>query len=180
MKSTLVLAVILTAVVDPVLAQVACPNPVPDEPTRAQIVACMRAISALQTQITDANAKIDSLAELPKPTKGDPGPPGPRGEPGLPGLPRTAHRVGPAGNVDPEGDQDLDFTGNLGECKDGVCSKLVEHTEQFAFCGLTTARFTTPRIDGAFICDVTRDRTSGKWKVRFSSSYSICRITCLR
>ena len=48
--------------------------------------------------------------------KGDPGPEGRKGDKGDPGpdgkSPQlTSHRVGPTGNVDPEGDQDLDFKG---------------------------------------------------------------------
>jgi hypothetical protein len=178
MKGTLVLAVILTAVVDPVLAQVACPNPVPDEPTRAQIVACLGAISALQTQITDANAKIDSLAELPKPTKGDPGPPGPRGEPGLPGLPRTAHRVGPSGVIDPDNEDFLDFTVTS---PGATQTRIIERSEQFAFCALSSFRTSAKVVEtaGYLNCTVSREPTNPRWQVTLNS-YSICRVMCLR
>jgi hypothetical protein len=47
----LMLMAILTATIDPVVAQVACPNPVPDEPTRTQIVACLGEIHKLLADI---------------------------------------------------------------------------------------------------------------------------------
>jgi hypothetical protein len=48
MMRKLILVAILTATIDPVIAQVACPNPVPENPTREQIVACLRDIQKLK------------------------------------------------------------------------------------------------------------------------------------
>jgi hypothetical protein len=93
----------------------------------------------------------------------------------------TAHTVGPTGNIDLERDQDLDFAGQIGECTGGLCSKLIEHSEQFTFCGLTYTQFHVVAASGYYFqCDVARDQASGKWKVRFSQATAVCRIMCLR
>jgi hypothetical protein len=48
MMRKFMLMAILTATIDPVFAQGACPNPVPEEPTRPQIVACLGEIQKLK------------------------------------------------------------------------------------------------------------------------------------
>jgi hypothetical protein len=58
MKKTLALTAILIAIAEPLCAQVACPNPVPDDPTREQVVACLRDIQKLK----DAPRQIEIIA----------------------------------------------------------------------------------------------------------------------
>jgi hypothetical protein len=147
MMRKFMLMAILTATIDPVFAQGACPNPVPEEPTRPQIVARLGEIQKL-------------LGEIQK----------------LKGATLTAHRVGPTGNVDPEGDQDLDFTENV---PGATSTKTIEHSEQVAFCALATVRMKEVKIADALDCAVEQDRNTHKWKVTLSS-YSVCRIMCLR
>jgi hypothetical protein len=57
MKPTLILVTALTFGVEPVLAQVGCPNPIPDDPSRLQIVTCLREFSALQNQLGESVLK---------------------------------------------------------------------------------------------------------------------------
>jgi hypothetical protein len=61
MMRKLVLMAILAATVDPAVAQVACPNPVPDEPTRPQIVACLGEIQKLLGEIQQLKAAPHQL-----------------------------------------------------------------------------------------------------------------------
>jgi hypothetical protein len=45
------LSLLLTATIDPSFAQVACPNPVPLNPSREEIVACMRDVQKLKNTL---------------------------------------------------------------------------------------------------------------------------------
>jgi hypothetical protein len=51
MMRTLILIIILTAMIDPIVAQVPCPNSVPEDPTREQVVACMGEIKKIRSEL---------------------------------------------------------------------------------------------------------------------------------
>ena len=165
----LMLMAILTATIDPVVAQVACPKPVPDQPSGDQIVACLRDIQKLEERLARLPPGITSqeldnrLAQLPKPTKGDPGPPG---------LPRTAHRVGPSGVVDPDNEDFLDFTVPIAGATQ---TKIIERSEQFVFCALSSFRTSAKVVEtaGYVNCTVSREPNNPhRWQVTLSS-YSV-------
>jgi hypothetical protein len=54
----LILMAIVTVTIDPAIAQVRCPSSVPEDPTREQVVACMREFSALQNRFNTLEAQF--------------------------------------------------------------------------------------------------------------------------
>ena len=74
MRKLMVMA-ILTAMIDPVVAQVACPSPVPDQPSGEQIVACLRDIEKLRKELDAVSHREITITNM--------GPRGPSSDPNI-------------------------------------------------------------------------------------------------
>jgi hypothetical protein len=64
MKRYIIVVAALVATIDPSLAQVACPNPVPDNPTREEVVACMRDIQRLRKDMESRVLQLENRKAL--------------------------------------------------------------------------------------------------------------------